>query len=501
MTDTPTIEIHNVGPIEEFRCELAPGVTVLRGKHGAGKTTVLRTVQLATDGRADRKPAKSDGVPRGEATIAGRTLTITRTVRTEGELSVEGLGELSLDVLHCPKFDDAVIRDKHRIATLIRLAGVTADPTLFHDIVGGAGNFNAIVDVGSVKTDDLVDMAGRIKRRFEKQAQEFETKAETAQTRQIAERQAAEGVSLTAPDDSRVLERDLSDAITRRAALAEQVRAADRALLAVNEAQQRREQLPPARSIAALQINLDNATKECQDAIACVELARAALAEVEKRQTAAQYARRSADDALSNALQEQAIRDELDRTIADHAAVDRPSDDDLDAAEKAVFSAQEACAYGQRVRMAKEAIKRAEGHVAEAQAASTAAKRMRTAAGQTQDVLSAAVAKIPHCPLRVVFDSDGDARLIVKTDRSDAELFDDLSDGQRWRVVLDIAAAAGKLLVLSQAAWGELSDGTRSQIDAMARERGCYILTAQADDGELRAEPLSVASESTAVAA
>lgn len=501
MTDTPTIEIHNVGPIEEFRCELAPGVTVLRGKHGAGKTTVLRTVQLATDGRADRKPAKSDGVPRGEATIAGRTLTITRTVRTEGELSVEGLGELSLDVLHCPKFDDAVIRDKHRIATLIRLAGVTADPTLFHDIVGGRESFDKAIDSDTVKTNDLVELAARIKRRLEKHAQNAETNYDTAMARQLAERQQADGVDLSLPCDNEALGAALREAMVAQNRINDRVAAADRAASAANQAQQRREQLPPARSIAALQINLDNATKECQDAIACVELARAVLAEAEKRQTAAQYARRSADDALSNALQEQAIRDELDRTIADHAAVDRPSDDDLDAAEKAVFSAQEACAYGQRVRMAKEAIKRAEGHVAEAQAASTAAKRMRTAAGQTQDVLSAAVAKIPNCPMRVIFDADGNARLVVKTERSDAELFDDLSDGQRWRVVLDIAAAAGKLLVLSQAAWGELSDGTRSQIDAMARERGCYVLTAQADDGDLRAETWAEQAAATAAAA
>lgn len=492
------ISIANVGPVVDFECSLAPGVTVLRGKHGAGKTTILRTVQLATDGRTDRKPAKSDGVPRGAATIAGRTLSITKTVRTEGELSVDGLGELSLDVLHTPKFDDPAIRDKHRIATLVRLAGVSADPTLFHPIAGGPDKFAALIDSDSVKTNDLVDMAGRIKRRLERHAQEYEARVETETTRQVAERQAAEGVDLSAQDDMDALTAAMRSAIEAKARIDEQVKAADRALLAVNEAQQRREALPPARDIAALQAVVDRMDQELVSANLAALEARRALQAAEERSRDTLAAFREAKTTLDNARREQALRDELDRTIADHASVDRPSDADVLAAEQAVKAANAASDYGSRVRFAKSALQRADAHVAEAQRASAAAKRLRASAAETQTVLSDAIGRIPNCPLRVVFDSDGDARLVVATDRSEAELFDDLSDGQRWRAVLDIAAAQGKLLVLSQAAWGELSDGTRSQVDAMARERGCYILTAQADDGALRAELWSATATTVA---
>lgn len=494
------ISIANVGPVVDFECSLAPGVTVLRGKHGAGKTTILRTVQLATDGRTDRKPVKSDGVPRGAATIAGRTLSITKTVRTEGELSVDGLGELSLDVLHTPKFDDAAIRDKHRIATLVRLAGVTADATLFHAIAGGPEKFAALIDSDSVKTTDLVDMAGRIKRRFERHAQEFEARVETETTRQVAERQAAEGVDLSAQDDMDALTAAMRSAIEAKARIDEQVKAADRAALAVNDAQRRREALPYLPDIDALADALTRAKAAHVQACSRVAALKDDLERAERQSFIAYNEHRRCVEALDSAKRERDTRDELDRTIADHAAVDRPSDADVLAAEQAVKAANAASDYGSRVRFAKAALQRADAHVAAAQAASTAAKRLRASAAETQTVLSDAIARIPNCPLRVVFDSDSDARLVVATDRSEAELFDDLSDGQRWRVVLDIAAAQGKLLVLSQAAWGELSDGTRSQVDAMARERGCYILTAQADDGALRAELWSAPAATTAVA-
>lgn len=82
-----------------------------------------------------------------------------------------------------------------------------------------------------------------------------------------------------------------------------------------------------------------------------------------------------------------------------------------------------------------------------------------------------------------------DTRLVVATERSETELFEDLSDGEKWRVILPIAAAKNVLITLSQAAFGELAESSRAYLDTLAREVGCYILTAVADDGELRAEP------------
>ena len=83
---------------------------------------------------------------------------------------------------------------------------------------------------------------------------------------------------------------------------------------------------------------------------------------------------------------------------------------------------------------------------------------------------------------------DGEARLVISTDRGEAEPFDELSDGERWRTIVPLCCEAGRLVVLPQAAYGELANSTRSLLDVIAAQVGAYILTAQADDGELRAE-------------
>ena len=132
----------------------------------------------------------------------------------------------------------------------------------------------------------------------------------------------------------------------------------------------------------------------------------------------------------------------------------------------------------------------------EAKAQEIVASRLRDAARDTQDVLSAAIAKIPGCPLRVVVDDNGDARLVLKTDRSETERFDELSDGERWPIIIGLAAGADRIIVLPQAAYGELSDATRTLLDGLARQHGCYIHSAQVDDGPLRCEAWSNSSVS-----
>lgn len=44
----PEISIKDVGPIVEFSAELTPGLSVLRGKPGSGKSTALRDAEKPT---------------------------------------------------------------------------------------------------------------------------------------------------------------------------------------------------------------------------------------------------------------------------------------------------------------------------------------------------------------------------------------------------------------------------------------------------------------------
>ena len=130
-------------------------------------------------------------------------------------------------------------------------------------------------------------------------------------------------------------------------------------------------------------------------------------------------------------------------------------------------------------------MKQSTNFAAQALSHEARADRLRKAAGQTDDVLSVIVGKL-DCPLRV----EG-GRLVLTTDRG-TELFEDLSDGERWRLALDVVIRflpQNGILTLPQAAYGELDPINRREIDRLLRERGVVCLTAKAtEDEELRAE-------------
>ena len=204
---------------------------------------------------------------------------------------------------------------------------------------------------------------------------------------------------------------------------------------------------------------------------------------------------RTTNESLQSALREAALHVELHAAI-ESGHIDGPSAIKLEDAFEAKYhaaeqrtKAREAITEGVKVRQAIEAKRKSEEHTVKAEALVIDARRLRDAARDTAQVLTDAIKTIPNCPLRVRLNDDGDPRLVIATDRSDAEPFEELSDGERWLEVVKIAAASNRLIVLPQAAFGELSESSRGTLDRLAREQNCYILTAVASDCELQARP------------
>lgn len=483
-----SIEVKNIGPVTEFCYELdEPGLHILRGRQGAGKTTVLRTVQLATDGRTDSKPTKRDGTPGGEAHVAGKTLKISRTTRQEGELTVDGLGDLDIAALHTPKFQTPETRDEHRIRTLARLAGVEADPAMFFELVGGVEQFNTFTSPETRTASDLVEMAARLKRDLEARARAEKNLEDAANATVQAQRAQFEGINLDQPADERALSAAHSEAVAAKITLVEKRKAALEVLKRAGESRANLE-LIDAINLDAAEENHENAMHAVAKLEADVDRLRSALAAAEavlqQKITLAEAAAQRLEDAKRQA----AILEAWQRDVQAAQSVECPSAEDIEAAEAAVSAAASAMEQGRRVRAAIAAKDGAAEYARKARYHSDQATRLRDMARGTMDVLSDSIAQIPDCPLRVQTDDDGKVRLVLKTDRSDAEMFDELSDGERWNVLIPIAARRNRLLVLPQAAFGELSPSSRRQIHEVAHRIGCYILTASADDGELRAE-------------
>lgn len=490
MEMTPTqISVRNIGPVEEFKYELEfPGLHILRGPQGVGKTTILRTVQLVIDGRTDVRPTKRDGTPRGEATIAGRTLVITRRTREEGKLTVEGLEGLDIAALHTPKFLEPVTRDKHRIKTLVRLAGVKANASLFHDLVGGEEAFQAVVGTNALETDDLVEMTTKIKRAFERAALVHEEKEQTALANMRHHAGMAEGVDLDAPHHAEELQEKATAAAVRYAQLKQKRTDARIVMARAGEAQGELDAVLPSLVEDATETR-EKAHITCDEAENEVALLESALDTAKANLRVAACREKAADDNWKHAKKDEELIAGWREIIDAGKSVDCPSNEAVADACAATTQAQEAMSTGAEVRKAIIADRQADEYKADCQAATTEARRLRDAAHDTMDVLTDAIASISNCPLSVRVNDDGDARLVLTTDRSEHEPFDELSEGERWPIILKLAAASNRLIVLPQAAYGEFSESTRLQLHQLAIEKQCYLLTAQADDGELRAEP------------
>jgi hypothetical protein len=485
----PTISVNSVGPVVEFEYELTePGVHVITGDHGAGKSTILRTVELATGGRVDMKPTKMDGAKSGTAVVAGKTIRIAKTTREEGELSLEGLSDLDLAGLHTPRFLDAATRDKHRIRALVRLANVAPDPALFHELLGGKEAFDATVDADAIQTDDMVEMAAKVKRCIEKAAQATEKQAETARARMAAQVEQCSGVPMDAPHDAKELQAILVAAIEAKTRISQQ--RAD-ALETIQQAAEARANLleigPGPISPADATDALDRAKGAHAAALDTVESLEKQLERARHAAELAEAKVTAAEAAMEASRQYEATVAGWNSQIAAASKVECPTKEQMAEAVAAVDAANAAAELGAKVRAAIAARAEADRYASVAKEHEASAVRFRKAAAATQDVLSEALSAIPDCALKVWNDADGNARLVIETDRSEREPFDELSDGERYDVLIPMLARSGRIIVLSQAAFGELSPTIRGRVHELARQRGCFVLTAQADSGELRA--------------
>jgi len=497
-----SLSLRNIGPIVEFDYDLRGyGLHVIKGPQGAGKTTVLRTVQLATTGSVDVKPEKRDGSPRGEASVAGKTLRIVKQTRHEGELTVDGLGDLSIAELHSPNFKDAVTRDRHRIRTLVSLAGVPADASLFHYLLGNKAAFEAIVPHDSLTTNDLVEMTARVKRAIENEAGRIEKREATALADARAQAAIAEASDTEGPHDDTVLQAELersfsahSEQRSRLEQLLTEQSDASASHAKAEEARARLETLGGGVTVAEAMTAKMEAKEELRETEEAYRDAKAKLELAESAMRSARVTLTAAIDSLRSAQREEELHSELHRVI-DAAGKPGPSDAEVEsqrtAAERAserVQDAKRAVADGVRIRAAIKAKAESERFAADAKALRENARRLRDAATDTADVLTAAISRLNDCPLKIAINDEGDPRLVVATDRSEFEQFDELSDGERWIHVVGIAASGNRLIVLPQHAFGELSPSSKEQLHRLAVEHRCYILSAVAEDCELHGE-------------
>jgi hypothetical protein len=160
-------------------------------------------------------------------------------------------------------------------------------------------------------------------------------------------------------------------------------------------------------------------------------------------------------------------------------AITPPQQSDIDDAKAAMELASKAIEKGAIIRQAKLDAKKAQEHRRNAKTSAQTAIKYRDAAKATDIVLSDS---IQSKYLRV--ESDGKAtRLFTNTSERGRTLYHELSDGQKYKIAIDIGAdqvGEGGLLTVDQPGWEGIDADNRIAIHAHAIQRGVHIWVLEA---------------------
>lgn len=479
-----TLTVTDLGPIDQLDIPLPDegGVVVLRGANGSGKSTAIRGVSKMLGGRVNDLSVR-DGAKRATVELDDALLSVTKSrSTTRGELEVTGI-ESRLDVaaLVDPGIIDDEKADAKRIKALVGLTGAKADRTLFYELAGGEGAYAALsIDDD---TDDVLLLAARVKRAIESEARKTENRATEFRSQAKTIAAAVADIDVEQPSDAAALEESLVDARTNLATLLKDQEAYQEHAKRTAEARAKLSELgdpPSILSLHQLAIDRDEAS---QAAAAKVKQLESELAK------AREYQNRIAEEADAawreyNTAKSNSERFEQLKSLVDAVAPLCPTEQTLNAARLQVEQARAASENGALVRRAISERERAEADKQRAAAESKLAGQLRDQASAVDDVLSSLIPE--GCALRIEA-----GRLVTATDRSQSELYSDLSHGERWKIAIDLAADqldASGLLTIPQEAWEGLSETNRKLVADHCRERGVTALTAAVADSQLTAE-------------
>ena len=480
-----TIEVNNVGPIERLTIPIPEegGIVVLRGRNGSGKTHAINGVEALYSRAARKTIEKKDGVPSGTIDGLGVTVRLGRSTTVRGELLVDSLdGRVDPSQLVDPGLKDPEKADAKRLATLVRLAGISVS---VDDWVSAAGEFAGEIAVAELVDGDPVSSADKLRRRLHEWALSRE---------RIAESQAAEAAvickSVADVEDEPADEQELAkeyESASNALAVAEQKRDAfSKAVESRNNASEQLAKLGTVdcelikqgcdeigNSVAELNMRVEGLEKSLDEARRALDLARTRLVHENELLDAA------TKHALARETFQQILDDDLPSTV---------SNDELNELVEQKEQARVAIQRGEVVRRARAERMRAAELEGKSQSIAKSAEKARQLARSTDTVLEQALVDAGFVAVKV-----HDGRLCVESDRG-LEAFSDLSHGERWRFALELAAKGlpeGSVLPVCQEAFESLDPDNRSGINAIARELGIVLVTAEATDGELRAEVLS----------
>lgn len=474
------ISVDNLGPIEHFEFSGSkPGITVFSGPNGIGKSIFQKAIETAAKGSGP-VPLR-DNTRSGRVDAFGATITIGGNCRHTGKFEVLSLnGKINLAELVDPRKETPTVCDNRRIKALVSMTGVVADVNRFRSNEAFSTTFDEVVSQASTTTDDLVEMARKIQDDYYKAAitQERRAERETAMASALV---PPADLDLTDESDPEVLQaayNEARDEVTKLAeqqrtakASAEKIRLAKESLQAIGDTELTKERADLSQTIlTATQVVSENNTT-------ITEL----LKQIEELKQVNKEQQSKSVDATARiaTIDRQLVLVETAKKTLAESVTEFPDEDDISDCNEALEIAAKAIETGTLIRSAKADAKKAQEHRAAAKLASETALKYRDAGKATDTILSDAI----NCQyLRV--ESDGKAaRLYADTPERGKTLYHDLSDGQKYKIAIDIGAdqvGEDGLLTVDQIGWEGIDADNRVAIDAHAKARGVHIWVLEA---------------------
>lgn len=488
------IKIRDVNAIRALDIELRPGITVLQGHNGSGKSSALNGISQLLGSEA-RNVSARDNTTGGSISIGSTVLRVTRAKSraSGGALVVESIEDrFQIVNLVNPPEKGAEAADSTRMRALISLSGREASPADFLELCDGDQAFWDALGVQDSK--ETLTMAARVKAAFEKAAREYEREAEKLSLRASAGAQQLEGVDLDVETDETKLAQAFADEsanVARMIAHNEEcARAAKAAETAQRELASLGEETDDPEELGRQEIEIRKAAEAhrgkiqpLKDSIARIE-AKIATIEAEARDQL-----KKADDLVIRRAQANKVRFRRNN-LAQAAAESVPTvyaPETLELAQANANAARRAIEAGGLARRLRSVKQSADEDLAAAKRKAEQGEDMRRRAHAVDAVLTKFLPQ--PCPLRYEM-----GRLVCETARGKSTLFADLSQGERWKIAIQIAKAQlgdAALLPLPQEGYEALDPDNRAIIHAEAVAQGLAIVTAEATDGELRAVPFN----------
>lgn len=473
----PSIDLENVGPIEKFHLQFkGPGITVLNAPNGSGKSIALNAVQAAAAGKG-QAPLR-DQTRRGKVEAFGAKITIASNCRHTGEFEAENLeGRFDIGKLIDPKIKSPESADAQRIKALVSLTGVKADPALFksHEAFE---DYETVVTEASTETDDLVEMARRIKRDYDNKAREQEAVADR-EDGHVAALDPDPELDISKESDAEILREQYNDARDLVSKISSQRESYLELKESADEARDSLDNAEAAPDTEDIKSRLESMEERSSAIISEVVALNEKIKELDSEYDRVKEKIDSDKELLASAESLVKNRASLEKLVARFEEASCPTSEEMANAKQALEDSKEAMETGTLVREALKSQDKAAEHRKSAADARNKADKYRDAGKAVDDVLSGVI----ECDeLRI--ESDGKAaRLVTKTDRGDRTSYHDLSDGERGRIAIDIAAKSvgeGGIVVVDQLVWEGLDADNRDILHTHAVKRDVYILTAEA---------------------